>query len=76
MMNEEEKEEDRLNKREYMTQYCIAQIEEERRKIRIGSRSNTIANSSELIGLSPKSTMKRETGFRTKLQGHLDVKSY
>ena len=60
MMTEDEKEEKRLKKSEYMRQYRRRKNKE--KKIRITANRP----STEGSVLSPKSTMKRKTGFRTK----------
>ena len=58
MMTEVDREEDRIKKREYMGLY---RLKKKQGKIRIDFKGNN-----EFLGMSPKSAMRRKTGFGSK----------
>ena len=60
-MTDEEKEEDKLKKREYMKSYRM-----KKKILKIRINSNPPSTSEEAVGLFPRSTIKRKTGFRAK----------
>ena len=61
LMTEEEKEEKKQSHKEYMKNWRLKKKLESSEKIRIGSAAESAGSA-----LSPKSTLKRKTGFRTK----------